>query len=498
MLTLSRKRDCENLWDRIAAHAARLPEKTAVIIDGRALTYCDLDRRSRDLAGRLLAEGLEPGDRVAVHWPNAIECVLLLLACLRSGLVAVPVNIRFKAAEIAHVMEHAAPAAWFSQPELAGTAREAAAMAASAPPIRTGLPQGSAQRVLAPPEIDGIAAILFTSGTTARPKGVVHTQASLMECADLMRQAGVSEAAIMFSMTSMMHVTGLSVTLLGALLSGATAVFVPVCDPAPILDTIERHRCTWLLGLPSMVQFLAAEQERAPRDVASLRNAYCGGDIVPVPLQQRFRQLFGAPLWEIHGMTESAPIMGHTAGAVRPGATGHVLAGVEARIVDAAGAAVPEGEIGELVVRSRANFTGYWGDPAASAAVLKNGWLSTGDLFRRDKDGFLWFEGRRKEIIIRGGSNLSPQEVETALYEHPAVLESGVVGMPCDTWGEKIIACVALRPGQAATETDLRAFVRERIADYKVPERIVFLDVLPKGITGKIHRRALKDMIGAQ
>jgi len=163
-----------------------------------------------------------------------------------------------------------------------------------------------------------------------------------------------------------------------------------------------------------------------------------------------------------------------------------------------AGATVLEGEIGELVVRSRANFAGYWGDPAASAAVLKNGWLSTGDLFRRDKDGFLWFEGRRKEIIIRGGSNLSPQEVETALYQHPAVLESGVVGMPCDTWGEKIIACVALRPGQAVSEADLRAFVRERIADYKVPERIVFLDVLPKGITGKIHRRALKDMMNAQ
>jgi long-chain acyl-CoA synthetase len=164
------------------------------------------------------------------------------------------------------------------------------------------------------------------------------------------------------------------------------------------------------------------------------------------------------------------------------------------RVLDFEGAPVPEGETGELWVHSPANFIGYWNDPAATDAALVDGWLRTGDLVRRNADGFLWFDGRCKEIIIRCGSNISPQEVEEALYQHPAVMEAGVIGVPDEVLGERVVACVTLRDGRAAEEQELIDFARERLADYKVPERIVFLREMPKGATGKVHRRTLKEM----
>jgi long-chain acyl-CoA synthetase len=205
--------------------------------------------------------------------------------------------------------------------------------------------------------------------------------------------------------------------------------------------------------------------------------------------------VFGIPLRELYGLTESVLVMMNPVNAIRPGSIGVPLEGVELRIVDIEGRDVPAGGTGELLVRSPATCVGYWNDPDTTRAALEGGWLHTGDLASRDADGYCWFRGRKKEIIIRAGSNISPQEVEEALHRHPAVAEVGVVGQPDAAYGEIVAAFVVLREGCHAEPEELREFAKERLADYKVPERFVFLPDLPKGLTGKVHRRSLKEMV---
>jgi len=211
-------------------------------------------------------------------------------------------------------------------------------------------------------------------------------------------------------------------------------------------------------------------------------------------LHERFQQLFGIPLFELFGMTEIVPTCSNVRNARRTGSIGRPLDGVEARVLGLTGRELGEGEIGEMAVRSDGNFIGYWNCPDETAATLADGWLLTGDLVRRDSDGYYWFEGRKKQIIVRGGANISPQEVEEALYQHPAVLEAGVIGLPDATYGERVVAFVTLRPGQSAGERELREFACKRLSDHKVPEQIEFLETLPKGPTGKVQRRILKEM----
>jgi long-chain acyl-CoA synthetase len=292
-----------------------------------------------------------------------------------------------------------------------------------------------------------------------------------------------------------MHASGFYAVLLPAVMLGATIVALPGFDPAEVLDAIERHRCTFAITLPALMQFVCEEQARKPRDVSSLRIAGAGGDTVPVALQERFQTLFGIPLFECYGMTESLPITVNPLDAIRPGSTGRVTEGVEVRVVSLMGREVALGDTGEVVVRSPANCLGYWDDAKATADLLRDGWLHTGDLACCDAEGYYWFRGRMKQIIIRAGSNISPQEVEEALYRHPAVMEVGVVGQPDPVYGELVVAFAVVREGGGVDAEELCRFARERLADYKVPERIVFVDALPMGLTGKVDRRALKEML---
>jgi len=305
---------------------------------------------------------------------------------------------------------------------------------------------------------------------------------------------GLNGNDTLLAATQMVHIAGLSCVLLSGIACGATVVLLPAFDAAQCLDLIERQRCSFLVLLPAMLRFVVEEQDSRPRDVCSVRLCLAGGDSVPVTLQEGFRTLFGVPVRELFGMTESAPITCIREHGLRNGSVGPALNIVDTRVADTTGTALGDSQVGELQVQSPGNCVGYWDDAAATAATFTDGWLRTGDLVRRDADGFFWFEGRLKQIIVRGGSNISPQEVEEVLYQHPAVLEAGVVGMPDPVYGEKVIAFVALRDGVAAGERVLRDFVRSRIAEYKTPERIIFLTNLPKGLTGKVERRVLKEL----
>jgi long-chain acyl-CoA synthetase len=476
-------------------HAQQQPSKVAVCMAERSITYTELDASVTALARYLLDRGLRAGDRVAVHWSNSIEAVQLLLATFRAGLVAVPINLRLKVPEIAYMFEHSSAHVCFSEPALAAIAEEA--RCGSRPEIVPELPPLSTiPRRLAEVDPGQPAVILYTSGTTARPKGVTHTHRSLVETTTIISAViPVGPDDTQLVTTPLMHASCLNVGLLTALYQGATEVLLRTFDPAAVLDLIERFRCTHIWGLPAMLQFVVEEQARHPRDVSSVHAAGAGGDSVPAALQRRFHGVFQVQLREGLGLTESCLVTANPSSDIRIGSIGLAAPGVDIRLIDLQGNDVPPGETGEILVRSPANCVGYWNDPTATASLFRDGWMHTGDLASCDEDGYYWFKGRLKQLIIHGGSNVSPQEVEEVLYLHPAVLEAGVIGAPNSVYGEIVVAFISLREGHQATPEELQQFARQRLADYKVPEKILYLDQLPKGPTGKVHRRALKEML---
>jgi long-chain acyl-CoA synthetase len=456
-----------------------------------------LDESTDRIAAWLLKQGLRPGDRLAIHWPNSIEAAKLYLGVFKAGVIAVPVNLRLKPAEITYVFEHSGAVMCFSAPSMEPQAEKAAEKCENMRRILTVLPSDPPSGKLPDIDPDQPLVIIYTSGTTARPKGVVHTHRTFLGClrgavdSRLLYGGGVS-----LCMTPMMHIAGLAV-MLTAIHMGDTTVLVSF-EPAGVLDAIERHRCTFFFVLPALAQFLVEEQMRKPRDVSSLQVVVAGGDAVPVSMQNRFQELFGFRMQEGYGLTEGGFLSFNPAEAIRTGSMGMPLPGVEMRLVDPMDRDVPDGDRGEVTVRSPGTCAGYWNDPGATSDLMRGGWLHTGDLASRDADGYLWFRGRAKQIIVRAGSNISPQEVEEALYQHPAVLEVGVTGKPDSVYGELVVAFVVVRQGASVNAAELQAFARERLADYKTPEQIYFMMELPKGPTGKVDRRSLKEMLRSE
>lgn len=462
------------LWNQLKAHGSRHGEKPAVICRDTRLTYAEFLQQAQRLAQSWLAQGLRPGDRIALHMRNGNELATCYYACFAAGFVALPINPRLTPAEIGYVLEHSGAKAYLAQPDL----RIETSLPALALQVAGPLPE------LPPPDPDAPALLLYTSGTTARPKGVIHTQRTLAGNASYMDDWGLTRDDHTLLFTSMAHASGAIMLFISSVYLGATVTIVPVFDAAEVLDTSARSGATFYMALPTLVRGLLAEQRARPRQISSGRLAICGGDTVPVPMQQEYEEVFGHTLVEGFGMTEGLPMLANhpqrtpqrTPQRNRPGSMGRPLGDVELRVVD-----------GEMWVRGCGIAVGYWGE-----SPFEDGWLKTGDLVEVDADGFVWFRGRKKEIIIRGGSNISPQEVEEALYLHPAVAEAGVIGEPDAYWGEVVLAYVALRRNQQASDDELIAFARQRLAEYKCPQRIVFLPSLPKGITGKVQRRALK------
>jgi long-chain acyl-CoA synthetase len=483
------------ICDFLRLHAKQKPDQVAFHCGEAAISWLALDETSTDLAWRFLDQGLQPGDRVAVCSPNSIELVQVYLGLFKAGLVAVPINTRLKPDEIRLILDHAQPRMAFAEPSLAPNLEQAGA----AFPIFSCLPDQAPARTCAPDlpavERDSLAVIIYTSGTTARPKGVAHTQVSLS-------QKGVKGSRmsrhisdqIRLCFLPMMHVSGLWFLAM-ALYEGSSMVLLPRFEPAAALDAIERFGCSTTGGLPTMILSMVEEQARRPRRVTTLRSVIAGGDVVSPTLQDRFKELFGTELLEIYAMTEMSAICANIPGASRRGSVGLPLEGIDVRLVDLDGRDVRPGETGEIVIRGSSRCIGYWNDPEITRATMRGGWLHTGDLGTCDADGFIWFKGRKKEVIIRAGSNISPQEVEEALYKHPAVLEAGVIGVPDPVTIERVAAFVVLRDGHATNADELCAFARRHIADYKAPEEIHFLKELPKNPVGKVQRRALKEML---
>jgi long-chain acyl-CoA synthetase len=488
-------------------HASRRnPAKVAVAFQEESWTYSEFDRLTDNIARNVLAAGVEPGDRVALHLLNGPELALSYIGCLKAGCTLVQINPRLKGREIDYVLRQSGSVLYIGQPDLYG------AISGSCPAVSVlharyltgvGGSKGDGSfhdflatpvRAVSLPEItpDQVAAILYTSGTTAHPKGVVHSHETLAQTARVMRHMRLDEDQVVLIMSSMAHGIGFAMLFLAALQNGATTVITRPFEFVSSLDAIERWRCTYTLGLPVMFQSLLETQLAVPRNVKSGRFYFCGGDSVSPALQEAFQRSF-APICEAYGATEITPTLWNRPDDVRVGSMGKPGDGITFRLIDSRGADAGPGEIGELCIRGPHLMTGYWQDAESTAAAFHGDWFRSGDLAHRDADGFYWFDGRKKEIIIRGGSNISPQEVEAVLYEHPAVAEVAVVGQPHPVWGETVAAHVVTLPGHQLEEAELIAFARERLADYKIPETVVFQSELPKGPTGKLQRRALRE-----
>ncbi|MCM1983663.1 class I adenylate-forming enzyme family protein [Lyngbya confervoides] len=491
--------------------ATTYPHKIALIDTTQTWSYSELDVITDRLAKALMTFGLRPGDRVAFLLPNCPELVFLYFACFKLGAIAVPLNVRLKGGELAYILNHAQARLCISHADLFGELQIVQAELTQieqfylvgdvrcdgvAQPFSTLLQLTTEDSVLPEVRSDAIAAILYTSGTTARPKGVTHSHQTLTHTVrNHIAAIQLSPTDIVGGMLPMAHIFGFALQLLEPLSIGASLVLLPRFDPTLVLEAVQSQRVTCLLGLPVMFNALVNAPNASAYDVSSLRFCLGGGDAIPPVLNQQMHQQFGVEIYQGCGMTEVIPYtMNRPTCPNQVGSIGPASEGMSLRLVNQLGQEVAQGQVGEIWVQSQAIMLGYWHDDPATRQVLREGWLLTGDLAWQDEAGYYWFVGRSKEMIIRGGSNISPLEVESVLYEHPAVREAAVVGIPDPDWGERVAAFVALKAGETIHGEDLIAFIAERLAAYKVPERITYLADLPKGLTGKIHRKTLKDL----
>lgn len=487
----------------------RTPGKSALIFEGQAWTYAELEAISHRVAASLLRAGIRSGDRVALFLRNCPEMVFSYYGCFKAGAVAVPLNNRYQGPEVEYAVNHSGARMIIVQEELfPEVARVRPALASVERYVVAGKAGGiphvdnfaawlaDAGRPDNPPPVreDDPAVILYTSGSTARPKGVVHTHFSLTHT--MINQStfqAMDDREVSLVALSICHIAGLAEQVLTTALVGGTVALQPRFEPENFLEAIDRQRPTKIQLLPEQVLEIL-DHPRAPRtDFSSLQCCIAGGDSVPLDAHRAFLELTGLEITEVCGMTESfSYAMNPPFGRKKPGSIGQPVHGTTLRLVDDAGRKVAADQTGEILVKSRANMKEYWRNPEETANTLKDGWLYTGDLARADEDGYYWFVGRKKNIIIRGGSNISPREVEEVLFQHPAVKVACVVGKPDPAWGQTVRAYVSFKEKFAPPAArELQAFAAEHLAAYKVPEEIVILPELPLNPIGKVDRQRL-------
>ncbi len=485
------------------------PDAIAVVSAGEEASWRELDDRTAALAAAYLRLELEPGDRIASLMPNRIALLVHYLACFRAGLVATPLNYRYTAREIDHALEVSGAAAIVAHRERTADIAESA--------LAQGLPRGTIwysaaddevpirledllgaepppERPPAPPG-GAPAAIFFTSGSTGPAKGVTHTHETLRwMMASAGAAFGLSSDDVFLPGSSMSHI-GSFLWALTTLAVGGKVVVARTFDSHEILPLLREHRPTILAMVPAALAALIRDHDLAPSDFESLRICRAGSDKVSTELLREFAAEAGFPIDEGYGMTEvGLATLNPPSGLIKQGSIGPPIAGFSIEIRDEEGAACGVETVGRVWIRTRSRMAGYWNAPDATAEIVHDEWLDSGDLARSDEDGYLWFFGRKKQVIVHDGSNISPLEVEAALMEHPAVDLAGVVGIHDNVHGENVRAYVTLREGAATpTSADLIVHCRERVG-YKAPEEVVLIDEMPLNPTGKIDRPGLKRM----
>jgi long-chain acyl-CoA synthetase len=490
------------------------PDAPAFRFGGSATTYRQLDEQSGRVAAGLRARGLRPGEVVALQLPNVPPFLTAYFGALRAGLVVLPLNPLLMAPELEYHLGDSAARLLIGFEGMHAEAAKACETLgvplylAGAGPAGGPLPEGarpvselfgalSAESADIEPRDPGDTAVLiYTSGTTGKPKGAELTHFQLyMNCTIAGQLFGYHSDDVTLAVLPFFHVFGLSSVINVAVRYGGCLSIVPRFTPAGVLDALEGDRCTVIGGVPTMLHALA-HQDITGRDLSALRVAVSGGASLPEDIMRTFEGKFGIEVLEGYGMSETASSCSFN----RPGDTralsiGKPMWGVTMRVGDAGDRPLPPGRenVGEILIRGHNVMKGYLGRPEATAEALRGGWLHSGDLGYMDSDGFYFIVDRAKDLVIRGGYNVYPREIEEVLYAHPDIVEAAVIGKPDERLGEEVVAVVVPRPGSELSADDVIAYTRERLAAYKYPREIRFMTELPKGPSGKILKSALRD-----
>jgi acyl-CoA synthetase (AMP-forming)/AMP-acid ligase II len=502
-----------SLADISRVHSRLTPQSPAIAFEGRTTTYQELDARASQVAQALIANGVRPGDRIAHLGKNSDLYLELLLGAAKAGAVMTPVNWRLAPREFLYIINDCEAKMLFVGPEfiaaveaLGAEVRTSEIVGMEAPLRGRAYGEWRDAQPARDPQIlikrDGAGMQLYTSGTTGHPKGAILSHRNLVgmpQSSPVYPWSRWSADDVSLFAMPCFHIGGTGWAILG-LMHGALNVIAREFDPTKVLDFIENWRITKLFLVPAAMQVVVRSPKARAVDYSQLKYIMYGASPMPLALLRECMEVFGCGFVQLYGMTETTgsvtalgPEDHNLAGNPKMSSAGKALPGVELAILDAAGEHLPIGTVGEVAVRSMTNMQGYWKLPQETARTIgPDNWLRTGDAGYLDADGYLYIHDRVKDMIISGGENIYPAEVENAIYGHPDVAEVAVIGVPSERWGEEVKAVVATKPGAPQNPDSIIAWARERIAAYKVPKSIDFIAVLPRNPSGKILRRELR------
>ncbi len=497
-----------NLLDVFGKSARRVPERPAFLFRGRRLMYRELAAAAGTTAALLRRAGVRPGERVVLMLPNLPEFGIGYLGILMAGATVVPLNPQLKTEEVRYILEDSGSTAMISlqasfpllQAARQGLGRPVPMVVLDAPAETAGdwslpAPPPDLAPLSAPGTLaDDIAACVYTSGTTGRPKGALLSHGNLIANLESFRQVlHLTEEDVFLAALPLFHAYGGTVLFWEPLSLGASIVVEPRFVPDAILAAILQHRVSMFAGVPSMYAVLAGTP-RPPGDFSAWRLCISGGAPLPAEVLRAFESKYGIPIYEGYGPTECSPVLtvNPPFGKRKIGSVGPPIPQVELCIIDDGGNSLPPGQIGEIVARGPNVMRGYLNRPAETAEVLRDGWYHTGDLGRADEDNYYYVVDRKTDLILVGGLNVYPREVELVLGSHPAVAEAAVIGTPDPLRGEAPKALIVLRNGKEVSAQELLQWCRQRLANYKVPRTVVMVPDLPKTVTGKILKTELR------
>jgi len=497
-----------NLARLLENTAKRAPERVGLRFEGKDYTYEELDRRANSLASGLTSLGFRPGDRCIVMIQSSVEFITVYYALLKMGVVIVPVNFLYKNRELSHIFRDSGAKGFIGMdPFLHEAAKALNGFSHLCIRIAAGVKQGSGFTPLEridgpevfhayPAEDNHTAAIIYTSGTTGVPKGAMLTHNNLasnaMTVAD-MRQTDPEDVVI--GVLPLYHIFGQTSGMNASIYLGQAFHLFRQFEPDKVIRCIEKENSTILFAVPTIFNRLIQETDRSGIRRSSLRFCISGGASLPVELLRRFEERFQTKIYEGYGLSECSPVCVENpfGKKTKPGSIGLPIPGFKARIVDSSDRDVEPGQVGELIVKGPGVMKGYLNRPEATAKAIVNGWLHTGDLARMDEDGYIYIVERKKDMIIRGGYNIYPREIEELLFQHPDIVEAAVYGVPNDDLGEEVVADLVLRAGSSVTGDEIRLFVKERVAPYKYPRIVRLVNDLPRSHTGKVLKRELRN-----
>ncbi len=497
------------LSELLESSAENYGDKTALIVEDKRLGYVELNDLANRAGNALKKLGVERGDRVSLLLPNSIECVAAYHGIGKIGAVINPLNVMYRAEEIKYIMGDAGSKAVIAIPELLPTIFEIKKELPSLQTVVTTgrddadgalsfyrlLDESSSESAVVSCEEDDFLFFPYTSGTTGRPKGAQLTQRNMTVNAEMSAMVHLlTKHDCIITALPLFHVFGGNVVMNASFLAGSTLVVYPAFEAEKMLQGIQEHRATVFEGVPTMFARMVHNPGASAYDTASLERCVSAGAPLPLKVMRDFEAAFDTRIIESYGLTETGlATSGPVYGCIKPGSVGIPCAYTHVRVVDDADKELPPGETGEIAIKSPSVMKGYRGQPEATAEALKGGWFHTGDLGKLDEDGYLYIVDRKKDMIITGGYNVYPAEVENALCAHPAIAMAAVVGLADEVRGEVVKAHVVLKEGvEPPSVDDIIAFCREKIAPYKAPRLVEFRESLPTSTVGKILRRELR------